>query len=105
MHPAGTVRTWMCTWRCPMRSGTHRTDPHVTSTALNKDPQPDLTPEPDAAAAASARAPAWLDAARGFLAGRWLPRLVALLAVVPPVLTLSDVANSGRLQHLDYLFH
>ncbi|WP_431436554.1 hypothetical protein [Actinophytocola sp.] len=62
---------------------------------------PESTPEP---AAEATTAPARLPAVRRFAAGAWLPRLVTLLAAIPVATTLRDVANSGRLQHLDYLF-
>ncbi len=71
----------------------------MTSTALRKDPPPDPAPEPEKDAA-----PGGVGAARRFATGPWLPRLVTLLAVVPVVTTLRDVANSGRLQHIDYLY-
>jgi hypothetical protein len=68
----------------------------VTSTALREDP--------GAESAAPARARRWPAAARRFATGRWLPRLVTLLAVVPMATTLAEVANAGRLQHIDYLY-
>jgi hypothetical protein len=37
-------------------------------------------------------------------ASRWLPRLVALVALIPVASTLRDVLNAGRLQYLDYLY-
>ncbi|MGH3876225.1 MAG: hypothetical protein ACRDSK_04220 [Actinophytocola sp.] len=67
------------------------------STTLTQDTPSDSTPETTATDTPE-------PAARRFLSSRWLPRLVALLAVVPVLTTLRDVANSGRLQHLDYLF-
>ncbi|MPZ85022.1 MAG: hypothetical protein GEV28_33410 [Actinophytocola sp.] len=76
----------------------------MTSTAVRPDPQPDPTPEPDEVTAAPAGPPAWRLAARRFVTGHWLPRLVTLLAVVPAVGTLLDVAGAGRLQHIDYLY-
>ncbi len=42
--------------------------------------------------------------ARRFLAGRWLPWLVASFAAVPIASTLGEVLRAGRLQHIDYLF-
>ncbi|HEX2134203.1 MAG TPA: hypothetical protein VHH15_21885 [Actinophytocola sp.] len=41
---------------------------------------------------------------RRFAEGPWLPRLVAALAGVPVVAMLFEVAGSGRLQHIDYLY-
>ncbi len=66
------------------------------------DGEPADRPEP--AAGDPADRPAWLVTTRRFVTGRRLPWLVALLAVVPVFTTLRDVAASGRLQHIDYLY-
>ena len=65
----------------------------MTGTALREDAQPD----PDAATEPE-------PPARPVSVGRWLPRLVALLAVVPFAATLLEVSRAGRLQHIDYLY-
>lgn len=71
----------------------------MTTTALRKD----HPPEPDAAAD-PAEQPAWLVLARRFALGHGLPRTIALLAALPAVAMLFEVARAGRFQHIDYLF-
>ncbi|MCA1655166.1 MAG: hypothetical protein LC635_01570 [Pseudonocardiaceae bacterium] len=75
----------------------------MTSTTLRVDPPARSAPETGAAAVVPARPP-WVDLARRFAVGRWLPRLIMLLAVVPMAAMLGEVSRAGRLQHIDYLY-
>lgn len=64
---------------------------------MREDPQPEPVE-------VSAEPASRLVAGRRFVTGPWLPRLVTLLAVLPVLGTLREVANAGRLQHIDYLY-
>jgi hypothetical protein len=72
------------------------------STTLTPESTPDS--EPDQPAQEAATTPDRPPALRRFATGAWPARLLTLLAVIPVLTTLRDVFNSGRLQHLDYLF-
>jgi hypothetical protein len=78
----------------------------VTSTVLKKDPEADPPSEPDddQDGARPNRAAAWVAALRRRLTERTIARLVELLALVPPIAMVFEVARSGKLQWLDYWY-
>jgi len=81
----------------------------VTSTVLKKDPEEDPPREPDSGDGAGpskldARAGAFAAAVRRRLTDPVIARLVELLALVPPIAIVLEVARSGKLQWLDYWY-
>ena len=78
----------------------------MTSTVLKKDPEADPPREPsaDEDGAGSSRADAWVSSLKRRLTDRTVARLVELLALVPPVAMVFEVARSGKLQWLDYWY-
>ncbi|OLF18348.1 hypothetical protein [Actinophytocola xanthii] len=73
----------------------------MTSTVLKKDAEPPREPADDEPAAEPrAEAPGW----RARLTDRTVARLVELLALVPAIAMVIEVARSGKLQWLDYWY-
>ncbi len=80
----------------------------MTSTVVKKDPEADPPGEPRTGRAPdgerASRADAWAAALKRRLTDRTVARLVELLALVPPVAIVFEVARSGKLQWLDYWY-
>jgi hypothetical protein len=76
----------------------------VTSTVVKKDPEADPPREPDSGQEDEGARRTWAEALRDRLSDRTIARLVELIALVPPLAIVLEVARSGKLQWLDYWY-
>ena len=76
----------------------------MTSTVLKKDPEADPPREPGSGDGDEGARRTWAEALRDRLSDRTIARLVELMALVPPLAIVLEVARSGKLQWLDYWY-
>jgi hypothetical protein len=76
----------------------------VTSTVVKKDPEADPPREPHSGEEDEGARRSWAEALRDRLSDRVIARLVELIALVPPLAIVLEVARSGKLQWLDYWY-
>jgi hypothetical protein len=76
----------------------------VTSTVVKKDPEADPPREPHSGEEDEGARRTWAERLRDRLSDRVVARLVELIALVPPLAIVLEVARSGKLQWLDYWY-